>query len=169
MTLTKVAIGAVLLIAALLAAARLGGLEWLWSLAGPADLGPVTFETLERRPAPNDALACPAGLCRARSDMAPPVFATGADGLRQAMARVIASEPDVELVERGEESERYIQRSKWMRFPDTIVVRYLPRGAEQSTIALYSRSQLGKGDFGVNKARVARWLGKLASEAPIAR
>jgi hypothetical protein len=33
------------------------GPEWIWSLFGPPDLGPVTFETLERRATPNDALA----------------------------------------------------------------------------------------------------------------
>jgi uncharacterized protein (DUF1499 family) len=145
------------------------GLERVWSHFGPADLGPVAFETLERRSTPNDALVCPDDLCRARSDLTPPVYNVGADRLRQAMAGVIASEPDVTPVESTPLSERYVQRTRWMRFPDTINVRYIPLGADRSTIALYSRSQLGKGDLGVNKARVTRWLDKLARAVPVAR
>lgn len=144
------------------------GLDRVWLLFGPPDLGPVTFETLARRSTPNDALICPDDLCRAKSDVIPPVYATGTDGLRQAMARVIASEPDVTQMENTPLSARYIQRTKVMRFPDTIVVRYIPLGADRSTLALYSRSQLGKGDTGVNKARLTRWLDKLSREAPIA-
>lgn len=159
----------ILLIVALFAAFGPALLERTWALFGPADLGPVTFETLERRATPNDALACPPGLCHARADVGPPVFAIGAAALKVAMARVIASEPDVTMVEDGPLGERYIQRTKWMRFPDTIVVRYIPLDDQQSTIALYSRSQLGSGDFGVNKARIRRWLDKLSAEAPVAR
>jgi uncharacterized protein (DUF1499 family) len=164
-------IGIVVAVSALLAGMLVmtGALERVWTLFGPADLGPVAFETLERRSVPNDALICPEGLCRAASDETPPVFGVSADALRVAMGRVIATEPDVTQVERSSTGERYIQRTKWMRFPDTVVVRYIPLGAERSTIALYSRSQLGKGDLGVNKARIQRWLDKLSREAPVAR
>lgn len=145
------------------------GLDRVWSLMGPADLGSVAFETLERRRTPNDALACPEDLCRAPSDMTPPVYAIGVERLRQAMAGVIASEPDVTPVADAGLDQRYIQRTRWMRFPDTVVIRYVPLGPDRSTLALYSRSQLGKGDLGVNRARIARWLEKLSRELPVAR
>ena len=74
----------------------------------------------------------------------------------------------VEAADRGR-TERYIQRSRLMGFPDTIVVRFLERPEGRSTLALYSRSQLGRGDFGVNRARIERWLEKLAREAPISK
>ena len=74
------------------------GPEWVWSFFGPPDLGPVAFETLERRTTPNDALVCPPHLCKARSDLVPPLFAVDANGLRAAMAKVIASEPRIALV-----------------------------------------------------------------------
>jgi uncharacterized protein (DUF1499 family) len=146
-----------------------GLLERVWSFFGPPDLGTVAFETLERRTVPNDALACPAALCRAKSDLAPPVYAVDAPQLKAAMARAVASEPDVTQVEDGSLSERYVQRTRWLRFPDTVVIRYLPEGKGRSTLAIYSRSQMGKGDMGVNKARVERWLAKLSKEAPVAR
>jgi uncharacterized protein (DUF1499 family) len=169
MTLWNAGIGAIMLVTATLAVFGAVGPERVWELFGPPDLGPVAFETLQRRPVPNDALACPAELCRARSDLSPPVFAVSAEALEEAMARVIASEPDVTPVERRPLSERYIQRTRWLRFPDTVVIRYIPLGERRSTLALYSRSQLGRGDLGVNKARLARWLAKLSAEAPLAQ
>lgn len=67
------------------------GQERVWSLFGSPDLGPIAFETLERRTTPNDALACPPHLCRAKSDLDPPVLGVDLNGLRAAMAKVIAS------------------------------------------------------------------------------
>ena len=154
--------------AVLLAAFFIVGPERIWALFGPADLGPVNFETLTRRTVPNDALACPQNLCIAKSDITPPVFAVSAPDLEKAFAKVIASEPRVEQAawEDGGFTQRYVQRSKIMRFPDTISVRFIDLGEGRSTIALYSRSQLGEGDFGVNRARIERWLKKLSKEAP---
>jgi uncharacterized protein (DUF1499 family) len=154
-----------------LAAFFIIGPERFWSLAGPSDLGPVAFETLRRRNSQNDALACPADLCAAKSDIAPPVFAVSADDLRTAFGRMIASEPRIQQVAADEAAltHRYIQRSRFMRFPDTVVVRFLDLGDGRSTIALYSRSQLGEGDLGVNRARIERWLDKLSREAPVVR
>ena len=167
---------AVLVVGATLAALGLGllvmiGPEKVWDLFGPADLGPVSFETLERRSTPNDALACPARICKAESDFVPPLFALSASELRAAMAKVVASEQRIVLIASDDAglTDRYVQRSKLMGFPDTIVIRYLDEGAGQSTLAMYSRSQLGRSDLGVNKSRLERWLTKLKTIAPVAR
>ena len=48
-----------------------------------------------------------------------------------------------------------------MRFPDTIDVEVMPAGENQSTLALYSRSLVGRKDFGVNRARLQRWRAAL--------
>jgi uncharacterized protein (DUF1499 family) len=145
------------------------GPEWVWSFFGPPDLGPVAFETLERRTTPNDALVCPPHLCKARSDLVPTLFAVDASGLRAAMAKVIASEPRIALVHTNDAAltERYIQRSALLGFPDTVVVRYIDQPEGRSTLAMYSRSQLGRSDLGVNKARLERWLGKLRQVVPV--
>jgi uncharacterized protein (DUF1499 family) len=153
---------------AFLAAFFIVGPERIWALFGPADLGPVNFEVLKRRTSPNDSLACPQNICTAKSDVLPPVFAVSAPELQKAFAKVIASEPSVEQVtsDDGGFTQRYVQRTKIMRFPDTIVVRFIDLGDGRSTIALYSRSQLGESDFGVNRARIERWLEKLSKDAP---
>ena len=80
------------------------------------------------------------------------------------MAKVIATEPRTTLIERNDTTltERYIQRSALLEFPDTIVVRYIEQPEGGTTLAIYSRSQLGHSDQGVNRARLERLLRKLA-------
>jgi len=162
------AIAAAAIAAAVSVAFALIGPERLWSTIGPADLGPVTFETLKRRESANDGLACPPQLCEAKGDLEPPVFEVDAEVLRTAMAKVIASEPRITVVHIDDEAmtDRYVQRSAVFGFPDTIVVRYLDQPGSTSTMAIYSRSQLGNGDMGVNRARIERWLAKLRAIVP---
>jgi len=57
-----------------------------------------------------------------------------------------------------------VQRSLIFRFPDTITVQVFPQTEGGSTLAIYSRSNYGRSDLGVNKARVQRWLGLIAAQ-----
>lgn len=145
------------------------GPEQVWRQFGEPDLGMIEFESLTRRSSPNDALACPSALCKARSDLVPPVFAIDADGLRNAMAKALVSEPRLTRVSADDATltDRYVQRSAMLGFPDTIVVRYIKQPKERSTLAIYSRSQIGYGDLGANRARLERWLGKLRLRLPV--
>jgi len=115
-----------------------------------------------------DSLACPPDFCKARVDVTTRLYPVTAHELRLVFAKAIASEPRVSLAEANDAAltDRYIQRSVHLGFPDTIVVRFLDRADCRSTIALYSRSQVGKGDFGVNRTRIERWLRKLAEDVP---
>jgi uncharacterized protein (DUF1499 family) len=139
----------------------------VWGLFGDPDLGPVTFEQLRRRTTANDALVCPQDLCTAKVDIVSPRYPVASGALRAAFAKVIASEERVILVQSEAApalSDRYIQRTKLMGFPDTIVVRFVDRPDGQSTVALYSRSQLGESDLGANRHRLQRWLDKLSRQ-----
>jgi uncharacterized protein (DUF1499 family) len=142
---------------------------------GPPDLGPVDFGTMARRRRPNDALACPAGLCdRAEPDFSPPVFALSEDELRERLTAAILREPGVTPVYRDARpglpaQDRYVARSALMSYPDTIDVRYVPLAENRATLALYSRSQIGIRDFGVNLARVRRWTDPAFIGAEVAR
>ena len=160
--------GLATIIALIVATFLVAGAEPFWRLFGEPDLGPVSFEQLERRATPNDSLACPPDFCKARVDVTTRLYPVTAHELRLVFAKVIASEPRVSLAEANDAAltDRYIQRSVHLGFPDTIVVRFLDRTDGRSTIALYSRSQVGKGDFGVNRTRIERWLGKLAEHVP---
>lgn len=146
------------------------GLDDLWTaIAGPADLGPVDFKTLSRRTTPNDALACPPGFCpTAKSDLDVPVFATEVAQLREELEKIALADGEVEKVFTSphDGTERYVARSRLMRFPDTVSVLAIDLAPQRSSIALYSRSQLGRSDFGANKARLERWLAALRQKLP---
>src|ERR1019366_8498188 len=66
--LTAIAAALLIITAFGVATFLLVGAERFWRLFGEPDLGPVSFERLERRSTPNDALACPPGFCEARAD-----------------------------------------------------------------------------------------------------
>jgi uncharacterized protein (DUF1499 family) len=48
-----------------------------------------------------------------------------------------------------------------MGFPDTISALFRSEEEGRSTLAVYSRSQYGYWDFGVNRRRVLTWLAEL--------
>ncbi|GGE02436.1 Uncharacterized conserved protein, DUF1499 family [Gemmobacter megaterium] len=50
----------------------------------------------------------------------------------------------------------YVQRSRWIGYPDYISLRILPHAAGGETLAVLSRSRFGRSDLGVNTARLAR-------------
>jgi uncharacterized protein (DUF1499 family) len=54
-----------------------------------------------------------------------------------------------------------IQHSVLLRFPDVITVEFVALDADRSSLAIYSRARYGRGDFGVNRKRVQRWLSRL--------
>ena len=123
--------------------------------------------TLERTGKPNDYLVCPEGQCRAGVDRAPPVLAVAPSDLLRLWAEVVTASPRARVL-RLNETELVIhaeQRSRLMRFVDTIVVRVLPGADGTSTFAAYSRSELGYGDMGVNRARLEDWIARVEAAA----
>jgi len=128
----------------------------------PLDIGPVHWATLTRHATPNDALVCPAGRCpHARADGEAKLYAAAPDELLARLTRIALSEPDTRQLPGAANGARLLQHTRLMRFPDTIDVEVFPASDTQSTLAIYSRSLLGRKDFGVNRARVRRWLAAL--------
>ncbi|HSP23633.1 MAG TPA: DUF1499 domain-containing protein [Saliniramus sp.] len=142
-----------------------GGIDDAYALVfGPADQGPVDFASLERTSAPHDALACPEGFCgSARIDIVTPVYPIAGSELRSIVREVASRQPETQIVysARWDEEDRYVVRSKGLRFPDTVNARIFGAGDQGSTLALYSRSQIGYSDMGVNERRLRIWLGEI--------
>ncbi len=83
----------------------------------------------------------------------------GKDGLRR-MDALIASEPRTQHLEGSVKSGMvtYISRSRMMGFPDYTTM--LQSGED---LVIYARSRFGRSDFGVNAARVDRWIDALTA------
>lgn|GEM_PF-388617 len=139
-----------------------GGIDDAYALVfGPADQGPVDFTSLRRTSAPHDALACPEGACGdARIDIVTATYPIAGSALRGIVREVASLQPGTRIVysARWEEEDRYVVRSRLLRFPDTVNVRIFGAGDEGSMLALYSRSQIGYSDMGVNERRLRSWL-----------
>ena len=127
------------------------------------DLGPVDFAALRRRPSGNDALICPPGFCgSATSDAQAPVFRLSPDALDARLAAMARADAKVEeLPDSAPLHRRFVQRTSLLGYPDLIDAVVLPSGPDGATLALYSRSLVGRKDFGVNGARVRLWLAAL--------
>ncbi len=131
------------------------------------NLGPVDLARIRRRRSGNDALIAPPDVCPdVRIDAEPGDFALEPAELLRRIAAVALAEPRVTRLSSDDPlAARFEQRSAVFRFPDIIDVRVIDRGPGRSTLALYSRSVLGRRDFGVNRARLERWLEVLRERA----
>lgn len=90
-----------------------------------------------------------------------PVFAEAPAALFGRLKAVVADEPRIRrLAEDGAGCRlELVQRSRIFRFPDRVSVAVFPAAnGTGAAPALYSRAQVGIWDFGVNKARVRRWV-----------
>ena len=111
----------------------------------------------ERTGRPNDVLVAPAG-----GDLAAPVSKADPTALMQAFHAVATAAPRVSVVA-GEPAEgfvTYVQRSKWIGWPDYVSVKAVPVEGG-ATLAIWSRSRFGYSDMGVNRARIEDWLARL--------
>ncbi|HMB48778.1 MAG TPA: DUF1499 domain-containing protein [Afifellaceae bacterium] len=141
------------------------GREQSWELlAGPPDLGAADLGTLSRRSWSNDALMCRDSFCPAALvDLPGSIYKINAMDLAVALDDAVVGEDHLRRVDDGLDPlyRRFVQRTPGLRFPDTIDVRFFPLSEDRSYMAVYSRSQMGYGDFGVNRERIQRWAGYL--------
>jgi uncharacterized protein (DUF1499 family) len=132
-----------------------------------ADTAGVDFATLVRPSSPNTYLVCPKDRCAAAPDQEGPIYAVPAAQLFERARTLLAAEPRTEVVQDQAETFRLVlvQRSAFFRFPDTITIQVFPLPNGDSTLAIYSQSNYGYGDFGVNKDRVRSWIGLIDAQA----
>jgi uncharacterized protein (DUF1499 family) len=159
---------AVLVVAVLLVVFVVGR-ERVWQLAvGDPDLGHVDLSTVRKPSTPNTWLVAPLGQTQAEPDAVAPTFALPAADLFRVVNDLVAAEPLTQRVGFFPQvlEARYVQRTPLMRYPDTIIIKVYDIDAGRSTLALYSRSQIGHSDLGANRARLERWLKALANAAP---
>ena len=123
------------------------------------------FATLTLTWRPNQYLVLPTGyVAKAKPHAESPVLARSPEEVLEAMKRIALAEPRTELLaeDRGARQLSLVQRSKTFRFPDYITIEAVALAPGQTALAIYSRAKYGIRDFGVNRARVERWLAALA-------
>ncbi len=130
----------------------------------------LDFTNFTRPSSKNHYLVAPEGLCQnATPDAAAPVFPMELPALYANLVAQIENTPGfVDLVQDAENCRlRFIAKTKLLKFKDDIDVSVLsaPGGA---TLAIYSRSRVGYGDFGANKKRVEGMLKALYEELTMA-
>jgi len=107
---------------------------------------------------PNEVFVLPEGGARQAPvfDLSAPDLARRVDEMARARPRTsrLAGSPETGLM-------TFVQRSRWIGFPDYVTIRVLPRGDDAAMLAIWSRSRFGHSDMGVNAARVERWLAEL--------
>ena len=120
------------------------GWEKVWEYtSGSPDMGSIQFEGFTKGPKPNQVLFCPDGLCSDNSrDSKSPVYSIPVAQLQTEFLGSLQHENSLERVDKSKHQfqMRFVQRTRILRFPDTIRVRFFALGTKQSTIALYSQS-----------------------------
>ncbi len=127
----------------------------------------VDFAALELGWRPNQFLVLPPGFIgKAEPHAESPTFAGAPEQVLDALKRVALAEPRTTLLAEDQGARRLalVQRSKTFRFPDYIDIEAVPVGAGKTALAIYSRAKYGIRDFGVNRARIERWLAALKAE-----
>jgi uncharacterized protein (DUF1499 family) len=132
-----------------------------------ADTEGIEFATLVRPSTPNSYLVCPADRCAVAADEPGPVYSVSAAELFERIRAILSAEPRTRVAQDQPERLRLVlvQRSRIFRFPDTVTVQLFPLPDGGLTLAMYSHSNYGRSDLGVNKERVRRWLGLIEAEA----
>jgi uncharacterized protein (DUF1499 family) len=140
------------------------GLERFWDkVGGDPDMGSVDFAKVQRTDTPNQYLICPQNLCLDTRDAVSPIFNMPVDMLQDTLRDIIISDRNIKLEAdlSSNRSERYLARSPFLRFPDTINVQYFALTDTTSTLAIFARAKLGLSDLGANKQRIITWLAQL--------
>ena len=124
----------------------------------------IDFATLQLTWRPNQFLVLPPGfIAKAQAQAPSPVFAAPPEKVLGALKRIALGEPRTTLLadDSGQRRLALVQRSKTFHFPDFIDVEAVPAGSGGTALAIYSRAKYGIRDFGVNRARIERWLAAL--------
>jgi uncharacterized protein (DUF1499 family) len=121
----------------------------------------LDFAQLQRRGSPNDWLVAPAEEpAHLRADGQSPRFPLPAEELARQWVDLVASRPRTRIIGISPDgmAVEAEQRSSLFRFVDRVSFRAVAIDSGTSSAYVYSRSQVGYWDLGINQRRVARWM-----------
>lgn len=121
----------------------------------------IDFQDFELPTTPNYFYAAPLNYSKAQPQLESPIYPVSLKQLTESFEEMVAQQPRLQTLAKRDTQFSYIQRTRWLHFPDYIDVILIALSAEQSTLAIYSRSKYGYYDFAVNEKRVKSWLQQL--------
>ena len=126
-------------------------------------LEPINLLNFRRRRSPNDALIAPPNVFPDLPlDAQSPVLDASLAVLAQRLGTFANAQERLEVLPNvSQHHYRFIQRTALLRYPDEIDVLLVPVDEAHSTYILYSRSAVGRRDFGVNLNRLTHWSQQL--------
>ncbi len=127
---------------------------------------PIHFNHLVLPSTPNYALAAYAGF-PTPSHFVVKTYPIPQKELAEKLIDTLKDMPRIQSVKEDNKNYEYtfIQRTKFIRFPDWIDVKVYSIDDHTSTFVMLSRSQYGYSDFGVNKKRIQNFLQTFNSDA----
>lgn len=121
----------------------------------------LDFATLAPGKSSNSALACAPDLCPAAT-LSRAEFSFNASAERVAEAlRSLEPTAQFHTEPNGDIRARYVAVTPLMRFRDDVDALIRPVSPQQSRVAVYSRSRIGRSDLGANSARINALEGRL--------
>ena len=123
----------------------------------------VDFKAIPITESKNYHLICPPEYCNIDPNEISPIYSVDIQSVDYHWQEVMEKEPRIINIAGDEKKHQYtyVQRSKYLRLPDTINVQIIPMDNNHTTLAIYSKSKYGYSDFGSNKARIDDLLVKL--------
>lgn len=133
---------------------------------GPVDAPLQDLRTVKRPDSPNSYLICPKDLCAAKADEDGPIVSLTPEKVLVAALKVASQEENASTMEADVTLGQYVfvQRTRFLRFPDVVRVQAIGLPDGRTAVALYSHSVYGRYDFGANKARAQRWMAAIRRE-----
>lgn len=123
----------------------------------------IDFTTLAVPKSPHFYLLCPHGYRNESTQDTSPVFKASMESLKVAVFSTLNNVARNRLINENEHANQYTFefRSLLFRLPNTLHIQFIFLSQTETTLAVFSHSNYGYYDFGVNKRRVKRLIRKV--------
>lgn len=129
------------------------------SMFAVGEVAPIDFTKMASIRGPAQWLACPGyEMCKELDDRTPIYDNDVASIKRHWDTMLKEQEPGMQLLTADDATHQYtyVSRSGFFQLPDLTTVQIFANGETRASIAIFSRSVYGFGDFGSNSRRVIR-------------
>lgn len=131
------------------------------------DVTKLNFHEIASIRGPAAWLVCPGYAMCVELDDRTPIYDNEVTTVKRLWDRMLREQfPKMELVlaDEADHQYTYVVRSGFFQLPDLLTIQIFPNGEMRASVAIFSRSVYGVGDFGSNARRVIRMMDYLDSQ-----